>query len=247
MYHLVILAVVLIAFPTDLPGQESSIAKLTQRVTDVTGTLSQAEIRTLENHLAIFEDSTSTQIVVVLLGSVAGESIEDVSMRVAEQNKIGSKGRDNGVLLLIARDDRLIRIEVGYGLEGTLPDALASSIIRNEITPYFRTGNYYGGIVAGVNAIMSATRNEYTADQKGKRKENGGFPLLLVLLILFFVLNGLRRRRSGGFLGGMGPIVTSGLGGMMGSKGGSWGGGFGGGGFSGGGGSFGGGGASGRW
>lgn len=242
MYRLVFLAVILTAFLAGLPGQENSITKLTQRVTDVTGTLSQAEIRTLENHLAIFEDSTSTQIVVVLLGSVAGESIEDVSMRIAEQNKIGSKGRDNGVLLLIAKDDRLIRIEVGYGLEGTLPDALASSIIRNEITPYFRTGNYYGGIVGGVNAIMSATRNEYTADQKGKRKETGGFPLLLVLLILFFVLNGLRRRNSGGFLGGMGPIMTSGLGGMLGSKSGGWGGGFGGGG-----GSFGGGGASGRW
>ncbi|MFN0157798.1 MAG: TPM domain-containing protein [Bacteroidota bacterium] len=221
-------------------AQEQPVAKVSRWVTDATGTLTAGEIRTLEEKLSAFDRSTSTQIVVVIVGTTGDDVIEDAAMKIAEQNGVGTKGKDNGVVLLVAKDDRQMRIEVGYGLEGVLPDALAGTIIRNEITPYFRTGNYYGGISAGVEAIIKATRNEYTADARKKKDGGGGFPLLLVFVILFFVLNGLRRKR--GVLGGMaGAILFSGLGGSR------RGGGFGGGGFSGGGGSFGGGGASGRW
>jgi uncharacterized protein len=169
-------------------------------------------------------------------------------MRVAEKNKFGTKGRDNGILIIIAKEDRAIRIEVGYGLEGVLTDALSDQIIRQVIAPRFRRGEYAAGIGEGVDAIMAATKGEFKGSP-GRNRDAGRYvPVVFVLLFVLFgilsrIIRGGRRQYvgSGGYRT-IGPWF-GGFGG-----GGFGGGGFGGGGgFSGGGGSFGGGGASGSW
>ena len=145
-------------------AQEVQVPSLTHYATDLSGTLSSEELSQLDGILSAFDKSTSTQIVVLMVSSLNGEDLEEYSLRVAEANKIGKKGKDNGALLLVARNDRKARIEVGYGLEGVLPDALAGQIIRHEIAPHFSGGDYYGGLRAGVEAIMAATKNEYQAE-----------------------------------------------------------------------------------
>jgi uncharacterized protein len=224
-------------------AQEAKIPKLLKRVTDFTGTLSASEIEILERDLAVFEDSTSNQLVVVIVSTVGEEAIEEYALRIAEANRIGQKGRDNGIILLIAKADRKIRIQVGYGLEGVLPDGLAGTIIRREITPAFRANDFYGGVKAGVDAIMLATRNEYKG---AKKKPTTDFPLIMVMIILGIVFFTIARsaRRNAGLMSAAGLPIFYG-GGRPRGGGGSGGGGFGG--FSGGGGSFGGGGASGGW
>lgn len=210
-------------------------------VTDLTGTLSPREVAALERKLAAFERETTNQIVVLLIPSLEGDNLEDFSIRLAEKWKVGQRGKNNGVILLIVKNDRKIRIEVGYGLEGSLPDALAGSIIRQEIAPRFRAGKFYEGIEAGLNAIMAATKGEYKSipPVRGKSKTFSALPFLPIILFLgiFILLNIIRRRAyySGGSRGW--------------HSGGFWGGGgfLGGGRFSGGGGEFGGGGASGEW
>jgi uncharacterized protein len=226
-----------------LPGlaQESGtpqVGKITRWVTDVTGTLTVQEVRSLERRLEGIEATNSNEIVVVMIPGLEGGSLEETALRIAEQNGVGKKAKNNGVLLLIVKDERQLRIEVGYGLEGALPDILAGTIIRNEIVPRFRAGDYFGGISAGIEAIDRATRNEYKADPKKQDEPGGIFPFLLLLIVMFIIFNSIRRRRFGLF-----PM------GLPGSFGGRHGGGgsFGGGGFGGGGGSFGGGGASGSW
>ncbi len=229
--------------------EESKIPKLFKRITDFTNTLTASELATIESELARFEDSTSTQVLVVMVSSVGGEAIEEFALRTAEANQIGQKQRDNGVLLLIAKDDRKIRIEVGYGLEGVLTDALSGQIIRREIAPAFKVGQYYEGIRAGVEAIMLASRNEYKAEKSKKKNDSfGGFGVLIFMVILFFIMARAGRRSS--LMSAALPLI---LGSSLGRHhrgsgwGGSGGGGGGFGGFSGGGGSFGGGGASGSW
>jgi uncharacterized protein len=205
-------------------------------VTDRAGLLSPAVRESLETSLRAFEEKTSNQVVVATFPSLEGDSLEDFSMRLAETWKAGQKQKDNGVVFLIFRDDRKIRIEVGYGLEGVLTDALSGQIIRQVVAPYFRKGDYSGGILAGTDAIMKATQGEY----KGSPKDDhsSGTVKLLFLLSLFFFFH-LWVRASSRHLGGR-------RGGYVGFL--PMGGGFrGGGGFSGGGGGFGGGGASGGW
>jgi|WetSurMetagenome_2_1015567.scaffolds.fasta_scaffold30253_3 uncharacterized protein len=234
--------------------------KLVQYITDETGTLNSSEISTLSQKLKSFDNSTSTQIVLYMINSLEGESLEDVTNQIAEKNKIGRKGKDNGVLLFISKSDRKIRIEVGYGLEGSLTDAVSSQIIRNEIAPSFKSNNFYEGINKGVDAIISVTKGEYKADKKSSKNFDGvtclGMPIMILLVfgIIFFSIFMSIIRRIFGF----GRGIYS-----KGNKWSNWGGGggfFGGGssfggsgsssgfsGFSGGGGSFGGGGASGSW
>lgn len=224
-------------------AQQIEIPNLDRRITDQTGTLSRTELQSVEEKLSQFERETSTQLIVLMIPSLQGGSLEDLSLRVAEKNNIGRKGRNNGVLLLIAREDRQLRFEVGYGLEGALPDAVTSQIIRNRIVPHFRDGNYYDGILAGIDAVMEASRGEYSGDKNGDRRGRGfSAPITIALLIIFFLFRGFTRRRVVGSSGSSGGPWFWGGGGFGG--GGSFGGG---GGFSGGGGSFGGGGASGRW
>lgn len=213
---------------------------LTHYATDLSGTLSADQVAQLDQELSSFDKTTSTQIVLLMVSSLNGEDLEEYSLRVAEANRIGRKGKDNGALLLVALGDKKARIEVGYGLEGSLPDALAGQIIRKELSPRFRQGDYYGGLRAGLEAIMAATKDEYQADPSTAQRGGRFPPLLFAVVAIAFILLRLTRRRRGIFLGG-GPWIGGGWGG------GSGGGFGGGGGFSGGGGSFGGGGASGGW
>lgn len=239
----IITALLLCAVPAlQLFGADFSTLKLSQRVTDLTGTLSPEEVITLESTLTEFEQATSTQLVVVLIPTTEGLPVEQVALAIAEGNGIGGKEKDNGVLLLIATGDRLVRIEVGYGLEGALTDVLSGQIIRREIIPHFREGRHYEGIRAGIDAIILATKNEY---QAGPEPDEflSMLPFIIIFittLLIFFAQ--ARAHRRGGFFGGPGWVYHTG-----GRGGSSWSGGGSGGGFSGGGGSFGGGGASGRW
>jgi uncharacterized protein len=126
------------------------------RITDFTSTLSLNEISFLEQKLADHEINTTNQIAVLMIPSLEGDNLEDYSIRLADKWKIGQKGKDNGVILLIVKNDRKLRIEVGYGLEGALPDGLAGSIIRDEIAPHFRKNQFFEGINRGTDAIIRA-------------------------------------------------------------------------------------------
>jgi uncharacterized protein len=145
--------------------EAASLPKLTGRVNDYAAMLSPATRQQLENVLARFEQEESTQLVVLTIPSLDGAVLEEFSLKVAETWRLGQKGRDNGVLLLVAKSDRKLRIEVGYGLEGSLTDLTAGRIIRDIITPRFRDGNFDQGISDGVAAIIAAVRGEFTAPE----------------------------------------------------------------------------------
>ncbi len=231
-----------------LTAAETKIPKLEQRVSDFTNTLSFQEWQQLDHLLKSFEDSTSTQIVVLMINSLEGESVEEYANKVFTENKIGQAKKDNGVLLMIAKQDHAMKIEVGYGLEGVLTDAIASQIVREEIIPLFKADNYFGGIATGVDAIMRATAGEYHADNKGKRAPAASAGLVtLVIIFVIFVLMPMMTSRRRSIIGSGGHSYYSGWGYGGGFGGGGFGGFGGGGGFSGGGGMSGGGGASGSW
>ena len=227
------------------------IPPLTGRVMDLAKVLDQAEKDRITAELANFEKQKQLQLVVVTLPDLAGYTIEDWGLALGRSWGIGQKGKDNGVILLVAPKDHKLRIEVGYGLEGDLPDATANEIIQNAIIPHLRNGEMALGIEAGVQAIIKTLGGTVDAAvavpaaQAGSSQEDDGL-LFWVSLILFFgfviFVNVGRRGRRRGFWGGYYVI-----GGGFGSGGSSGGGSSGGGGFSGGGGSFGGGGASGGW
>jgi uncharacterized protein len=168
------------------------------RVHDEAKLLSPEMIQQLETALKQYEDSTSNQIAILIIPSLRGEALEDYSLRVAEKWKLGQRGKDNGVLLLIAVEDRQIRIEVGYGLEGVLPDVICNRIIRNEIVPRFRRNAYDEGVWAGIQAIIHAIGGEYTADASGDGDpRSSAIVSLITLLILgLFTLTSLRLKGS---------------------------------------------------
>ncbi|HEX2227277.1 MAG TPA: TPM domain-containing protein [Candidatus Binatia bacterium] len=235
-------------------GWGAEIPALRGRINDYAQMLSRDVARNLENQLEQFERQTGHQVALLTIPSLGGEDIEGFSIRVAETWKIGQKGFDNGVIFVVAPQDRQLRLEVGYGLEGVLPDAVASRIIREIVVPRFRDNDYEGGITSGLNAVLTVIRGEplpETARQRprGKTPVTGlGIPLLLLLL---FLAGSFSRRRNTGTWMTRGRHRPFGWGagfGGGGFPGGFGSGGFGGGGgFSGGGGGFGGGGASGRW
>ena len=222
-------------------------------VNDLTKTLTPAQVEALEKKLVAYDDSTSNQIAVVIVPSLKGYSISEYSLTIGRAWGVGGKQFNNGIVLLVAMEERKARIEIGYGLEGTLADITAKSIIENSITPNFKEGNYYRGLDLGTDKIIEAIAGEYKAPANyGNRKSKGiGFGSiigLIVLLVIFGAMSG-GGRGSGGTMSGAGWIIGSLLSGS-GRGGGGWsgGGGGGGGGFGGfGGGSFGGGGASGSW
>lgn len=139
---------------------EVVVPKLTQRVTDLTATLDASQAQALDARLAAFETSKGSQIAILILPTTQPETIDQFGIRVVEAWKLGRKGVDDGVLLLVAKDDRKLRIEVGYGLEGALNDATAKRIVSEIISPLFKQGDFYGGIDAGVNAIIKVIEGE---------------------------------------------------------------------------------------
>ncbi len=228
------------------------IPKIIDPVTDITNTIDRDDYVQLRKQIVRFEDSTSNQIVVLIIPTLGENDIREFGIKTLEQNKIGQKGNDNGILLLIAKNDRKVSIEVGYGLEGVLTDAICEQIIRNEMLPEFKDGNYTKGISAAIQTMMLATKGEYTAEKKNENN-SGWFGVVIVFAVILVAVFGAARGRQygvtssgyrrhndwwgGGFGGGLGG------GGGFGSFGGSGGGSS----WSGGGGSFGGGGASGSW
>ena len=239
------------------PAHAVEVPPLKARVNDLARLMPSERAYRLEERLAQFERETGHQIAVLTIPSLEGDSLEDFSIRVAEKWKIGEKGFDNGAILLIVANDRKLRIEVGYGLEGVLPDAIATRIIREVIVPHLRANDPAGGIEAGIESILKVTSGEPLPEsaRRTPRRRNElvqALPLLLFVLAAFLFVflgnlgnrhtrnNWMGRRSRSNYWGG--PFI-GGFGG-----GGGWsGGGSGGGGFSGGGGGFGGGGASGSW
>jgi uncharacterized protein len=230
-------------------------------VTDEAGVIAQDLVEQLNQRLAAFEKQTSNQIVAVLYPKLPeGASLEDYTQQLFTAWKIGQKKTSNGVLILIFVQDHKIRIQPGYGLEGSMPDALCSRIIREKMAPAFRAGNYSAGLSSGITAVMQATKGEYkgTVQRNGKPTTLKDFlfsPLGFFLLVLFvLIITGRNRRDVGpGSVGGMGIGSAAATGFFLGSMGSGWGrgrgqgGGDDSGGFSGGGGDSGGGGASGDW
>jgi uncharacterized protein len=228
---------------------EVPVPPLKARVTDLTRTLSALQIRALDERLRDFESTKGSQIAVLMLPSTQPETIEQYSIRVAEAWKIGRAKVDDGVILVIAKNDRKLRIEVGRGLEGAIPDAIAKRIVSDVIAPHFKSGDFYGGIAAGTGAIMTLIQGEGLPPPRPSQEgfyQTGVIVLLLLLAGLFVVVPLLLGWNS---YSGRRRTWTSGGWGGGGWGGGGWGGGDfgGGGGFSGGGGDFGGGGASGSW
>lgn len=256
---------------------EVAVPELNKRVTDLSGTLAPDTVSRLESTLAQFETAKGSQIAVLMLPTTEPEDISQFGIRVAEAWKVGRKGVDDGVILVVAKDDRAVRIEVGYGLEGVIPDAIAKRIIEEDIVPRFRQGDFSGGVEAGVSRIMRLIEGEPLPPPRASDAIKVGSLDQLVIFLFAGILGG---KILGAVLGkGIGSSVAAvGTGALAwlisgvfffgiiaailvlfmtlsgGRGGGHWGsGGFGGGswggggGFSGGGGGFGGGGASGRW
>jgi uncharacterized protein len=211
------------------------VPPLTQRVTDLAELLPRAQRDALERRLAAYEQRTTQQFAVLTLPSLEGEPVEDFSMRVVEKWKLGKAKEDNGLLLLVVPKDRKMRIEVGYGLEGKITDALSARIMRQVLRPAFRSGDFATGIDTAVTALMQAGSGETVDALPPEAPQDDGhispFMLLLLVALIFIGPRFLFPFLLGSAWGG----------------GGFGGGGGGGGGFSGGGGSFGGGGASGDW
>jgi uncharacterized protein len=236
-------------------GADPLPPKPSQYVVDAAGILSPQLVGSLNQRLAAFERETSNQVLVATFPRIPdGYALEDFTQRTAEAWGVGQSKDDNGVVLFVFPKDRVTRIEVGYGLEGALPDILTKRIIENELLPSFRGGDFNSGISRGVIAILQATRGEYrgsgrtNADSEEEPEGSWLLFLLLILILLMMVAASRNVARRGAFYGPRGRrtvwIPPIGGGRWTGGRGG---GGFGGGGFSGGGGSFGGGGASGRW
>lgn len=218
------------------------VPALVARVNDRAGLLEPEARARLERKLQAYEQRTGQQFVLLIVPSLEGDPIEDFSIRVAERWQVGRKGKDDGLLLLIAAAERQVRVEVGYGLEGEITDALSSRVIRNVISPAFRRGDFAGGIDQALDVLMRAASGEAVdvpeAEPGGEGESKGSLWPFLIMFILFMLLsslNGGRRRRVPWYLGG-GHGGFSGRGGSSGGRG-----------FSGGGGRFGGGGASGGW
>ncbi len=252
------------------------VPELSSRVTDLTATLSAEQATALENKLAAFEAKKGSQIAVLLVPTTQPKDIAEFGIEVADLWQIGRKGVDDGVILIVAKDDRKLRLEVGYGLEGIIPDAVAKRVIAETITPHFKEGDYAGGIDAGITQLMALIGGEALPAPSESSSEGlgeGAFMFILMGgLIAGFVLSAMLGRIMGGMLAGLGSGLLAALifgvafsaalfvglmvffivgvrstGGRGWSSGGGFGGSSGGGSWGGGGGRFGGGGASGSW
>ncbi|MCK5815637.1 MAG: TPM domain-containing protein [Flavobacteriaceae bacterium] len=238
----------------DIPKKQTSLY-------DYANILSKGEQQYLENKLIRYSDSTSTQIVLVTLQNIGGNEISNYAVDLAHKWGIGQAAEDNGILILMAVDERKVTIQTGYGVEHLLTDALSSRIIRNIITPNFKQGNYYAGLDQATDAIFQIMKGEYQNDspQESNSEEGGLLSLLPLIFIIILIIVISRRNKGGGKNGGRNSVAgtllnvlilsSMGRGGSFGGGSSSGGFGGGGGGFGGGfgGGGFGGGGASGGW
>lgn len=264
--HMLLLAGLFLAgwFPVSVvhaQGTVDVISSTGRLVTDQADLLTSSEEQRLTAKLTAYEDTTSTQIVVVTIPSLEGVPAAEYALALGRSWGVGQAGQDNGVVILVARDDREVRIETGYGLEGAIPDAVAARIYRNVMVPYFREGRFYEGISGAADLLIAAAAGEFTAEEAAPRR--AGRPpidpsaLMGLFILVWFIVSSIRRHRGGNDGGkryrrhGYGPhfiIWGGGLGGGGGGFGGGLGGGGLGGGFGGfGGGGFGGGGAGGGW
>jgi len=197
---------------------EVAVPPLKARVTDLTGTLSAEQKSKLEGELQALETKKGSQIAVLLVPTTAPETIEQYSIRVAEQWKLGRKGVDDGVLLLVAKNDRALRIEVGYGLEGVIPDAVAKRVVSDVIVPHFKQGDFYGGIEAGVDRLIRLVDGEplpppSRTGATGSSGSGGIEDYLPLAFIVVIIGGGLLRVIFGPLLG---ASVAGGLSGLAG-------------------------------
>jgi uncharacterized protein len=191
------------------------VPPLNAPVTDVAGTLTPDQSAALDARLRAFEQGKGSQVAVLIVPSTHPEEIEQYAMRVADAWKLGREGVDDGALLLVAIQDRRVRIEVGYGLEGVLPDATANRIIEGDIVPAFRSGDYYGGIAAGVDRMLRVIEGEPLPEPKRRPPAEGvpGLFPLLPFLFVFALMGGSMFRRLFGRVGG--ALTTGGLVGFL--------------------------------
>jgi uncharacterized protein len=192
---------------------EVAVPPLTARVTDLTGTLSPSQRDALEQELRAFETRKGSQIAVLIVPTTQPEAIEQYSLRVAETWKLGRKGIDDGALLLVAKDDRALRIEVGYGLEGVIPDAVANRVIDEIIVPFFKQGDFYGGIQAGVSRLTRLVDGEPLPPSQARDRTWSGIADLLPVAFIAVMI-------GGGFLGSLlgrliGAAVSGGIVGVV--------------------------------
>jgi uncharacterized protein len=189
------------AAQAEVPQDEVKVPQLTHRVTDLTHTLDAQQTQTLESRLAAYEAQKGAQLAVLIMPTIRPESIEQFGIRVAEAWKLGRKGVDDGALLLVVKDDRELRIEVGYGLEGVLNDATANRIIDEVIVPRFKRGDYYSGIESGLAAMMQIVNGEPLPPPR-RASASGKYDIESMLFLAFglvVVVGGMLRAMLGRF------------------------------------------------
>lgn len=190
-----------------------AVPPLTAMVTDLTGTLSGEAVTRIEGKLADLQTRKGSQVAVLMLPTTQPEEIEQYGIRVAEAWKLGRKKVDDGAILIVAKDDRRVRIEVGYGLEGALPDAIANRIITETITPHFKQGDYDGGVEAGIDQMISVVNGEALPAPDKKWEPGPGIGQLLpLLLVVVVVASGILRALFGRLFG---SLATGGLAGAI--------------------------------
>jgi uncharacterized protein len=212
----VLCAAATLLFAPVAPAQSLvAVPPLTSPVTDTTGTLAADQVAALDAKLRAFEQAKGSQVAVVVVRSTEPETIEQYALRVAEAWKIGRKGVDDGAILVVALDDRKLRIEVGYGLEGALPDATANRIIDEDIVPAFRRGDFYGGIATGVDRMLRVIEGEPLPEPELRSPSQGvpGLFPVLPFLFIFALFGGSIFRRLFGRVGG--AFATGGLVGFL--------------------------------
>jgi uncharacterized protein len=223
------------ALAQDFPPKPAAL------ITDYTNTLSPGDEQLLENKLVAFDDSSSTQIAVVVMKSVGDYDIDQYAAALGRKWGIGQKGNNNGLLILVAMDQHKVAIQIGYGLEGAVPDVITHVIIQNDITPRFKQGDYYGGLNAGIDDLIKYSKGEFKAAKKPQHhNDNGsGGAGIIVFIIIIFILIIIFRNRGGsggqiiGGRGGASPFwwfLAGDILGGAGRGGDGWGGGIGGGG-----------------
>lgn len=214
MFSVKHLAILLIMLLLPLAAAALDVPQLTGRINDYARILSPGARAALEQKLAAFERDQSTQVVVLTIPSLQGEEIEQFAIRVAEQWQIGQKGKDNGVILILAQAERKVRIEVGMGLQGVLPDITAGRIIRDVMRPHLRSGDFDRGVAAGVDAIMAASAGEFKATpgelkQRPRHRDASTFLTFLIFTGIAAAALGSVSRPLGGVAGAIGlPLAA---------------------------------------